>query len=157
MSDFLTRWSRRKRAAEAEVARAATPDAGRTDAKLEHPGAPHPERLPLPDIGDIGADTDIKGFLASEVAPELRKAALRRAWVTDPTIREFVGPARDYAYDWNTPGGVPGFGPLAPAAAARAVASVGEMLTRLGTTARIAPKPSPPPADEHPTSEEPTT
>src|SRR3546814_8539167 len=32
----------------------------------------------------------------------------------DPAIRDFVGHARDYAYDWNTPGGVPGSGALQP-------------------------------------------
>ena len=30
----------------------------------------------------------------------------------DPAIRDFVGHARDYAYDWNTPGGVPGSGTI---------------------------------------------
>jgi hypothetical protein len=30
----------------------------------------------------------------------------------DPEIRDYVGDARDYAYDWNVPGGVPGTGPL---------------------------------------------
>jgi hypothetical protein len=33
-------------------------------------------------------------------------------WSLDPKIRDFIGDARDYAYDWNTPGGVPGYGPL---------------------------------------------
>jgi hypothetical protein len=33
-------------------------------------------------------------------------------WALDPAIRDFVGEARDYAYDWNAPGGVPGSGPL---------------------------------------------
>jgi hypothetical protein len=33
-------------------------------------------------------------------------------WSLDPKIRDFVGDAREYAYDWNAPGGVPGYGPL---------------------------------------------
>ena len=33
-------------------------------------------------------------------------------WALDPKIRDYVGEARDYAYDWNTPGGVPGSGPV---------------------------------------------
>jgi hypothetical protein len=35
-------------------------------------------------------------------------------WSLDPAIRDYVGDARDYAYDWNTPGGVPGFGAIEP-------------------------------------------
>jgi hypothetical protein len=37
--------------------------------------------------------------------------ALREIWRTDPAVRDFVGPA-DYAWDWNTPGDAPGYGPL---------------------------------------------
>jgi hypothetical protein len=35
-------------------------------------------------------------------------------WTLDPAIRDFVGHARDYAFDWNAEGGVPGTGPLGP-------------------------------------------
>jgi hypothetical protein len=42
----------------------------------------------------------------------LRNAALRKSWALDPAIRNYVNPALDYAYDWNTPGGVPGGGEL---------------------------------------------
>lgn len=156
MSDFLTRWSRRKRAAEAEVAEAPVAVAVPVQ-EVGEPAAPQPERTPLPDLADISADTDIRGFLAPDVAPELKKAALRRAWAADPAVRDFVGPARDYAYDWNTPGGVPGFGPLTPAAVARAVTSVGEMLTRVEPAGRDTAGPTRASLDEHPISEEPTT
>ncbi|MBX9757577.1 MAG: DUF3306 domain-containing protein, partial [Beijerinckiaceae bacterium] len=61
---------------------------------------------------DIGAQTNIADFMRKEVPAALRNAALRRAWSTDPAIRDYVNPAREYAYDWNTPGGVPGNGPL---------------------------------------------
>ena len=37
---------------------------------------------------------------------------MRRAWESDPAIAGFENPARDYALDWNTPGGAPGYGPL---------------------------------------------
>jgi len=53
-----------------------------------------------------------------------RAAALRRVWVMDPAIRDFVGPA-DYAWDWNKPGGVPFYGPL------RAVDDIGKLLARV--------------------------
>jgi len=46
---------------------------------------------------------------SSRNVPEhLRNAALRKSWALDPAIRNYVNPALDYAYDWNTPGGVPG-------------------------------------------------
>jgi hypothetical protein len=54
------------------------------------------------------ATTDITGFLRSGVPEHLRNAALRKSWALDPAIRNYVNPALDYAYDWNTPGGVPG-------------------------------------------------
>jgi hypothetical protein len=153
MSDFLTRWSRRKRAAEAEVGEAPVAEAASVQ-EVGKPAAAQPERPPLPNLADISADTDIRGFLAPDVAPELKKAALRRAWAADPAVRDFVGPARDYAYDWNTPGGVPGFGPLTPAAVARVVTSVEEMLTRIEPIGRDAPMPTLASVDEHPISEE---
>jgi len=52
--------------------------------------------------------TDITVFLRKGVPESLRNAALRKAWALDPAIRNYVNPALDYAYDWNTPGGVPG-------------------------------------------------
>jgi hypothetical protein len=66
----------------------------------------------LPPIAELTAETDISAFLRRGVPEPLRNAALRRMWSLDPKIRDFVGDAREYAYDWNTPGGVPGYGPL---------------------------------------------
>ena len=37
-------------------------------------------------------------------------------WSLDPNIRDFVSEAREYAYDWNVPGGVPGSGGALPPA-----------------------------------------
>jgi hypothetical protein len=65
----------------------------------------------LPPIESIAADTDITAFLRPGVPADLAQAALRRAWVADPAIRDFVGPAEN-AWDFNAPDGVPGFGPL---------------------------------------------
>lgn len=66
----------------------------------------------LPKLEDIGAQTNIADFMRKEVPAALRNAALRRAWAADPAICDYVNPAREYAFDWNTPGGVPGNGPL---------------------------------------------
>src|SRR5206468_2882356 len=65
----------------------------------------------LPPIESITADTDIRAFLAPGVPSELTLAALRRAWIADPKIRDFVGLA-DYDWDFNAAKAATGFGPL---------------------------------------------
>jgi TorA maturation chaperone TorD len=65
----------------------------------------------LPSLQSITAGTDIRSFLASAVPVELTRAALRRAWVTDPAIRDFIGIAENQ-WDFNDPTAMPGFGPL---------------------------------------------
>jgi len=65
----------------------------------------------LPPLQSIAAGTDIRSFLGSSVPIELTRAALRRAWVTDPAIRDFVGIAENQ-WDFNDPTAMPGFGPL---------------------------------------------
>jgi hypothetical protein len=111
--NFLSRWSQRKREAklpdadsptvkpaeEAEVLPAsATEDANEEPFDLSS----------LPKLEDVTETTDITGFLRKGVPESLRNAALRKSWALDPAIRNYVNPALDYAYDWNTPGGVPG-------------------------------------------------
>lgn len=66
----------------------------------------------LPKLDEITAQTNITDFMRREVPAALRNAALRQAWAIDPAIRDYVNPAREYAYDWNIPGGVPGNGPI---------------------------------------------
>jgi hypothetical protein len=122
---FLARWSRRK-LEEREPAAGQRPVgqdvAENGDATaLEHIPADTPddvitpeELAALPPIAEITLDTDITAFLRRGVPSILRNAALQRLWVLDPAIRDFVGEARDYAWDWNTPGGVPVSGPLEP-------------------------------------------
>ncbi|WP_377831072.1 DUF3306 domain-containing protein (plasmid) [Bradyrhizobium lupini] len=65
----------------------------------------------LPSIESITAHTDIAAFLNTGVPAELTRAALRRAWATDPAIRDFIGIAENQ-WDFNDPNGIPGFGPL---------------------------------------------
>jgi len=65
----------------------------------------------LPPLHSITAGTDIRSFLGSNVPLALTKAALRRAWVTDPAIRDFVGIAESQ-WDFNDPTAMPGFEPL---------------------------------------------
>ena len=130
--NFLSRWSRRKAAAnEQDVAQTATPDADENASAEETQSAapvakdltPPPAIDPetLPPIESIGAGTDITAFLRAGVPANLTRAALRRAWAADPAIRDFVGLSEN-SWDFTTPGGVPGFGPLSAEDASRLMA-----------------------------------
>jgi hypothetical protein len=127
---FLTRWSRRKQAAAqpAEPAKMPPDEGASQDAADASRDSIAPEFDPasLPSLESITADTDIRAFFAAGVPAELTRAALRRAWTSDPMIRDFVGLA-DYDWDFNQPGSMAGFGPLAEADALRA-----QMSRRLG-------------------------
>jgi len=121
--NFLSRWTRLKREA-AETPEDAAPDAA-ADATREAvpavdgaaPSTPASELAidlsTLPSIESITATTDIRAFLAPGVPSELTRAALRRVWVADPQIRNFVGIAENQ-WDFNDPNGIPGFGSLGP-------------------------------------------
>jgi hypothetical protein len=68
----------------------------------------------------IGSGSDIRPFLASGVPADVTRAALRRAWSTDPAICDFVGLSEN-SWDFNAPSGVPGFGPLSTEGSSRLV------------------------------------
>jgi uncharacterized protein DUF3306 len=63
----------------------------------------------LPPIESIGPGTDIRPFLAPGVPADLTRAALRRAWSTDPAICDFTGLSENSS-DFNAQDGVAGFG-----------------------------------------------
>ena len=120
LRELLQRWSRRKlggadgerqapdaQAAEGEGADLALP----ADAPPGEPDAAAFDPASLPAIESITAASDVRAFLAPGVPLELTRAALRRAWVSDPNIRDFVGIAENQ-WDFTKPDGVPGFGPL---------------------------------------------
>jgi Protein of unknown function (DUF3306) len=65
----------------------------------------------LPPIESIGAGSDVLPFLASGVPADLTRAALRRAWSTDPAIRDFIGLSEN-SWDFDAQDGAPGFGSL---------------------------------------------
>lgn len=100
---FARRWSRLKRQSpELAPAPAPTP-----------PLAVEPEPLQVempPDAATIPLE-DITAWLGRTIPEGWREIALRRMWSADISIRDFIGPA-DYAWDWNTPGGAPGWGPM---------------------------------------------
>jgi hypothetical protein len=144
--NFLERWSRRKREAADEPV--AAPEA--KPEKIEEAAPPPPDSATpaaaksaepfdiasLPSIESIAAETDVRVFLQKGVPPELTREALRRAWSTDPAIRDFVGLVEN-GWDFNNPNAMAGFGPIATDDAARLLAQV------IGTPE--VPKPAEPP------------
>jgi hypothetical protein len=129
-TDFLARWSRRKHHAATDKIRQSksesTPDdiVSVTSAAL----AKGENRLPfdpasLPTIESISAESSIGAFLEAGVPVDLARAALRRVWLLDPAIRDFVGLSEN-SWDFNVPGAMPGFGPIDGE-------EVGRLLTRL--------------------------
>jgi uncharacterized protein DUF3306 len=111
--DFLARWSRLKQRAEGDQP-LPEPEKGAAPSLVEaaeETAKPEIDLASLPSLDSIDATTDITAFLRKGIPPELSRAALRRAWSSDPTIRDFVGPAEN-AWDFNDPYAMPGFGPL---------------------------------------------
>jgi hypothetical protein len=121
---FLARWSRRKRdeaRRPSDVAPEAAPAEPTAVPPEDEAGLTPEELAQLPSLDALTAATDLTPFLRAGVPRALRNAALRRMWSVDPAIRDFVSEAREYAYDWNTPGGVPGTGGLISAEEVRAM------------------------------------
>jgi hypothetical protein len=139
--NFILRWARMKRgsdtAPEPGVAGNGLPSASAATASadLEAPPAradaatAEPFDLAsLPSIESIVADSDIGVFLRSGVPAELTRAALRRAWASDPVIRDFIGIAENQ-WDFNDPDAIPGFGRLQ--ATDNAPAVLGQVASKL--------------------------
>jgi hypothetical protein len=125
--DFLSRWSRRKQdvAREEEAAKPEAPTElqdGEQDSVEENSPPENENKKPsdtaakepafdlskLPSIDSITATTDIRPFLAAGVPTALRNAALRRVWVADPKIRDFIEMAENQ-WDFTGATEVPGF------------------------------------------------
>jgi len=130
---FLSRWSRRKRNFERERQSEVSP--GPEDAAItathggEEGSAASFDPASLPSIESISGSTDIRSFLLAGVPAALTQAALRRAWVSDPAICDFIGIAENQ-WDFTDPAGIPGFGPLT--AADELAGLSGQMITGAG-------------------------
>ncbi len=146
---FLSRWSRLKRGG--QPAR---------DPAAETPPPPEQKALPegkeledliaaLPRVEDLVPGQSLADFMQPWVPIALRNAALGRMWLLDPAISGYVDPALDYAYDYNSLGGAPGFGPME--ASPEAASEVAEMFDRALGRADLAEKdrPSARPAEPH--------
>jgi hypothetical protein len=139
--DFLSRWSRRKREADAareepaadappgvvspdEAKLEETPDRAQTavGGEADTTGVAPFDLSKLPSLESITAETDIRPFLAAGVPRHLTQAALRLAWTTDPKIRDFIEIAEN---QWDFNGGtIPGFDFSAPADVEKMVAEI---------------------------------
>lgn len=116
---FLSRWSNRKRMASIDPVVEADPGADRLQDEAQQSDAgvsadaaklSEEEIAALPEPETFTPETDIRPFLRPGVPKAMRNAALRKMWLLTPAIRDHSDPAVDYAWDWNTPGGVPGDG-----------------------------------------------
>jgi hypothetical protein len=135
-----------KQAAKAAEIEAAAAD---VDATAEPPAATAPiDPASLPSLESIAADSDIIAFLRAGVPAELTRAALRKAWTSDPAIRDFIGIAENQ-WDFNDPNAIPGFGPLQPAEGGVDVfAQISTRLERLpGELQDLAVTAAPPPSN----------
>lgn len=135
--DFLARWSSRKLAShtpsapgEADVEHRPRDEAhSDNDAVAEKANAADMllnqsfDPAQLPSLDSIGPDTDITAFLHRDVPLELTRAALRRAWTSDPAIKNFVGLVEN-GWDFNDPSAMGGFGPISPEEVARLAGNV---------------------------------
>jgi hypothetical protein len=115
---FLSRWSARK----AEARTKTDDEAGlpATVQTLQDDVQQPVDPAELPSIDELTEDSDYTVFLRKGVPDTMRKAALRKLWVTEPSVVNYR-PLVEYAWHNNEPG----FGPLLP------TDNVEEMLNRI--------------------------
>src|SRR6185437_9128854 len=100
------------------------PEAAPLPSEVEKPAAKATfDPATLPPIESIMAESDIRAFLQPGVPPDLSRAALRRAWSSDPAIRDFIGLVEN-GWDFNDPTAMPGFGPIDASEVAELLARV---------------------------------
>ena len=108
---FMSRWSRRKRAPEAEpdpedvaAAEAAAQAEDEAKAKAEAEDTRTDEEilrdLGLPDPDNLGAGDDFKQFMAPHVPARFRTRALRKLWPSNPVLANLTG-MNDYDLDYT--------------------------------------------------------
>lgn len=117
---FISRWSQRKRAAEAETAHKEdapreetgrppqTADADAAQGAVVQGGAGEGESgkidpSDLPDIDSLEAESDFTPFLQKGVPDALRRRALRKLWRLDPVFGHLDG-LNDYDLDYTNAG-----------------------------------------------------
>ncbi|HEV2624605.1 MAG TPA: DUF3306 domain-containing protein [Xanthobacteraceae bacterium] len=138
--NFLKRWSQRKLA---ERERSKDEHATNQHVPAEHDALAEPPQTDgvveaneetfdladLPAIDSIVANTDVTAFLRPGVPADLTRAALRRAWTSDPAIRDFVGLVEN-GWDFNDPSAMAGFGTITADEVAKLASKIiGEPMT----------------------------
>jgi Protein of unknown function (DUF3306) len=101
---FLKRWSERKQL----VAKEALVVEEQQQPLVNSPSEGDIENLPLPSLDDILPGSDMSVFFQKHVPEALRAAALRKLWITDPDIKDFIEMA-DYQWDFTKPDSIPGW------------------------------------------------
>lgn len=129
---FLQRWSRRKQ--EARVEPVAELEPAPPPAQAEEPFDP----LQLPPVESLTAESDFTQFFKAGVPEEVHKAALRKLWLTEPSVVNYV-PLVENGWDFNSPEFSQ---PLAPDEVARLMQQFLDGFTL--------PEPKPLPAPESP-------
>ena len=151
----LARWSRRKsdsRADARDVGAKVQDDEAATSGLSPAPPAetaPPVDLAGLPALDSIGAETDLRAFLGRGVPAELARAALRRGWSADPAIRDFIGLSEN-SWDFNAPGGIPGFGALEPGEIQRLLA---RLTGEVEINEPVAPAPAAPASSDQATEQ----
>src|SRR5690349_9469115 len=110
----LARWSRLKRKQASQAVARRAPEESTQPPKSSGPAASDQLSEPfnvasLPSIDSIVAGSDVRAFLQKGVPAALTRAALRRAWSSDPAVRDFIEMAENQ-WDFASPGSIPGFG-----------------------------------------------
>ena len=146
--DFLARWSRRKR--EVAAAEKAPPVADAEPVETNAEESPDTDaearaqiEATLPPLESITELSDVAAFLKAGVPADLTRAALRRVWTVDPSIRDFVGLAEN-SWDFTDPAAMPGFGPLEDSEQVRRM--IAQVIDQIGQAAKPAGVDSPNPA-----------
>lgn len=139
---FLTRWSRRKREVAAVEKTAPTVADVKPVEKQSPDETPEADaearaknELAPPPLESITELSDVTAFLKAGVPADLTRAALRRVWTVDPSIRDFIGLAEN-SWDFTDPAAMPGFGPLEDSEQVRGM--IAQVVDEIGQAAKPA-------------------
>lgn len=108
-SGFLARWSQRKAEARRQPADAAPAAPAAPSPATAGEPEPQLDLTTLPPIETLTAESDFAPFLVRGIPDALRQQALRRLWLVEPSVRDYV-PLVEYNWDFTAPG----YGDLLP-------------------------------------------
>lgn len=141
-SGFLSRWSRRK-AEVREQERTPKPASESLEPVVEPETEVEFDPATLPSIDSLTADSDFSVFLKKGVPSALRNAALRKLWVTEPSVVNYQALV-EYNWDFTAPG----YGDLLP------TDDVAKIAKHIFSGFSQEPKPEDMPAGEQPVESE---